>query len=224
MVLPSVALSPAAPALAQIVRSSRLAPSAWKKRRSMLPYDEQAHVAGVGVRQDRLRRRARAIARGTGRRSVSSASSQEMRAKRPSPLRPHAPHRVQDALGAVDALEVLVHLGAEEALREAVVGVAADRHRAAVLDLDRHHAGVGAVVRADDLRRAAPAAGRRRRHALMPSLLEDRPGSAALDSTATSTTSASVTFTCSPLPAPQRSASTATLTVIDVRPTRRVSV
>jgi hypothetical protein len=33
---PTVARSPAAPALAQMVRSSRLAPSAWKKRRSML--------------------------------------------------------------------------------------------------------------------------------------------------------------------------------------------
>ena len=45
-----------------------------------------------------------------------------------------------------------------------------------------------------------------------------------LSSTATSTTSASVTFTRSPLPAPQRSASTLTFTVIDVRPTRTVSV
>ena len=35
--LPTVALSPAAPALEQIVRARRLAPSAWKKRRSMLP-------------------------------------------------------------------------------------------------------------------------------------------------------------------------------------------
>ena len=41
---------------------------------------------------------------------------------------------------------------------------------------------------------------------------------------ATSTTSASVTLTRSPCPAPQRSASTTTFTVIDVRPTRVVSV
>ena len=45
-----------------------------------------------------------------------------------------------------------------------------------------------------------------------------------LASTATSTTSASVTFTFSPRPAPQRSASTLTRTVIDVRPSRTVSV
>ena len=43
-------------------------------------------------------------------------------------------------------------------------------------------------------------------------------------STATSTTSASVTFTRSPFPLPQRSASTSTRTVIEVRPTRAVSV
>ncbi len=36
MDLPTVALSPAPPAEAQIVRASRLAPRAWKKRRSML--------------------------------------------------------------------------------------------------------------------------------------------------------------------------------------------
>ena len=43
-------------------------------------------------------------------------------------------------------------------------------------------------------------------------------------STETRTTSASVTFTLSPCPPPHRSASTETRTVIDVRPTRTVSV
>ena len=37
IVFPTVALKPCAPAEEQIVRSRRLAPSAWKKRRSMLP-------------------------------------------------------------------------------------------------------------------------------------------------------------------------------------------
>jgi hypothetical protein len=41
MALPSVVSSPLNPALAQIVRSRRLAPSAWKKRRSMLPYERR---------------------------------------------------------------------------------------------------------------------------------------------------------------------------------------
>ena len=49
---------------------------------------------------------------------VSSASSHEMRSKRPSPFVPDAPQRMQDAVGAVDAVEVLVHLRAEEALGE----------------------------------------------------------------------------------------------------------
>jgi hypothetical protein len=39
--LPTVTLRPAPPALEQMVRASRLAPSAWKNRRSMLPYDSR---------------------------------------------------------------------------------------------------------------------------------------------------------------------------------------
>ena len=42
-------------------------------------------------------------------------------------LRPDAAQRVQQAVGAVHAVQVLVDLRAQEALREAVVGVAADR-------------------------------------------------------------------------------------------------
>ena len=139
----------------------------------------------------------------------------------PLALGPDALHRMQDAVGAVDALEVVVDLRAEEALGEPVIGVAADAHRAAVLDVHGHHAGVGAVVRTDDLQPLARRHGGR--HA--------RYGSASrigvgwpFSSTATSTTSASVTFTFSPRPAPQRSASTDTFTVIEVRPTRTVSV
>jgi len=41
MDFPTVALSPAPPAEAQIVRASRLAPRAWKKRRSMLAYESR---------------------------------------------------------------------------------------------------------------------------------------------------------------------------------------
>ena len=64
-------------------------------------------------------------------------------------------------------------------------------------------------------------AGRVRRRSRDPRRIGvGRPAS----STATSTTSASVTFTLSPWPPPHRSASTETRTVIDVRPTRTVSV
>ena len=58
---------------------------------------------------------------------------------------------VEDPLGAVDALEVAVDLGAEEALGEAVVGIAAELHRPAPLDLDGHDAGVRTIVGAHDL-------------------------------------------------------------------------
>ena len=49
---------------------------------------------------------------------------------------------MQDAVGAVDALEVVVDLGAEETLGEAVIGVAAEADRATALDVHGHDAGV----------------------------------------------------------------------------------
>ena len=48
----------------------------------------------------------------------------------------------------VGALEVAIHLGAEEALGERVVRIALDAHGAPVLDRHEHRARVGAVVRA----------------------------------------------------------------------------
>jgi hypothetical protein len=73
----------------------------------------------------------------------------------PLALAPHALQRVQQAVGAVHAVEVLVHLGAEEALGEAVVGVAAEGHRPPVLHVHGHDAGVRAVVGAGHLEAAA---------------------------------------------------------------------
>src|SRR6185503_12160112 len=107
---------------------------------------------------------------------------------------------------------------APEAAGEPVVGVAADGHGLArLVNVHGHDAGVGTVVRADDLQRAPALNGGA--HASIPSRMgRGRPWS----STATSTTSASVTFTLSPLS--QRSASTLTLTVMEVRPMRTVSV
>ena len=146
--------SPAAPALAQMVRSSRLAPERAEEAPVHAAVRQQAHVPGVGVGQDRLRRRARAIAprKRCGDRVEGLVPGDALEPA--LALRPHAAQRVEDAIGAVDALQVLVDLRAQEALREAMVGVAADADRAAVLDVDRHHAGVRAVVRADDLQPA----------------------------------------------------------------------
>ena len=124
---------------------------------------QQPHVPRVRVRQDRLRpvRRDRAAeaVRHRVERLVPGDPLEPARA-----LRPHAAQRVQQAVRAVHAVQVLVDLRAQEALRERVVRIAADADRAAVLDVDRHHAGVRAVVRADDLQAAAarggPSAGR----------------------------------------------------------------
>src|SRR6266511_131706 len=69
----------------------------------------------------------------------------------PLPLRAHALQGVEDAVRAVDAFEVAVDLGAEEAPGEAVLRVAAQADRASSLHGHGHHAGVGAVVGADDL-------------------------------------------------------------------------
>ena len=63
---------------------------------------------------------------------VSSASSQVMRSNRASPFVPDSLHRVEQAVGAVDALEVSGHLLAEESAREGVIGIAPEFHRDAV--------------------------------------------------------------------------------------------
>ncbi len=49
-----------------------------------------------------------------------------------------APHWIQHAVGAVDALIVAVGLGAEEALSQRVVRVAADAHYPPILDVGKH--------------------------------------------------------------------------------------
>ena len=82
---------------------------------------------------------------------VSSASSQEIRSNRPSPLLPDPLHRVEQPIRAVDPLEVSGHLLAEEPAREGMIGVAPQLDRDAVLDRDQHAARIGAVERADVL-------------------------------------------------------------------------
>ncbi len=166
------------------------------------PVGEQPHVAGVRVGEDRLRTEAGADRAEAFRDRVESLVPGDA-LEPPLSLAPDALHRVEEAIGAVDALEVVVHLGAEKALREPVIGIPSEVHGSVALHRHGHHARVGTIVGADDL----------------VDLRHDwigigRPSGP----TATSTTSASVTFTRSPRPAPQRSASTLTLTVIDVRP------
>ena len=66
----------------------------------------------------------------------SSASSQEIRSKRPSPLAPDPPQRVQQPVRRPGVLEVAVDLGAQRAVGERVLAVAAQAHRLPVLHGD----------------------------------------------------------------------------------------
>ncbi len=122
---------------------------------------QQAHRAGVAVRQDGLR----AVGRrgdvrepvGDGRERLVPRDAREAAFA----LATDAAHRMQHALVRVRAVEVAGHLRAQHAGRGRMVGRTADGDRAAVLDGGQQRAGVGAVVRA----RAAHdmPSGRRRR-------------------------------------------------------------
>ena len=92
----------------------------------MLPYDSRPMFPAYEYGQDGLRA---VLAR--SRRGSASAMSVERLVPGDAreaalALAPDALHRMQDAVGAVDALEVVIHLRAQEALREAVLGIAAD--------------------------------------------------------------------------------------------------
>ena len=110
---------------------------------------QEAHRARVAVRAGspagrrstpRSRRSASAI--------VSSASSQRDAREPALALAADAPHRMQHALVGVRAVEIARDLRAQHALRRRMVGRAADRDRAAVLDGRQHRAGVRTIVRA----------------------------------------------------------------------------
>ena len=86
----------------------------------------------------------------------ASASSQLTRAKRASPLAPDALQRVQHAVGMVDALEIVVDLGAQRPAGERMRRIARETLGGAVPDVDHPAARVGAVMpagAADDLDR-----------------------------------------------------------------------
>ena len=59
------------------------------------------------------------------------------------------PERVEQAIRAIDPLQVPGHLLAQKPTREAMIGVAPKLDRHAILDCHQHAAGIGAVERAD---------------------------------------------------------------------------
>jgi hypothetical protein len=80
-----------------------------------------------------------------------------------APFGSGSPLGMQDAIWAVDAVDVVVDLHAEPAPCEGIVGVATDLDGAPVLDREERRAGIGAIVRAGapDDRLAAGCGGRR---------------------------------------------------------------
>ena len=81
----------------------------------------------------------------------SSASSQVMRSKRPSPLAPDAPLRIEQAVGRVFALQIAGDFAAQKSARDGMLGIAAQAGAFAVLDVDQQGAGVGTIERADGM-------------------------------------------------------------------------
>ena len=112
---------------------------------------ELAHRPVVAVRQDRLR----AIARAGDRGELAGDGVERLvpadRLEPPFPLAADPLHRLEQAIGAVDPLEKPSHLLAQEPSREAMVGIAPQLDRHAVLDRHAHAARVGAIERADVL-------------------------------------------------------------------------
>ena len=160
--MPLVIRTPAPTVGPQIARASRLAPRRWKKRPSMPDHRQQALVAGVAERQDRL---GAVLRRSTPCNRVpisASASSHVIGSNRPSPFGPTRRSGWRMRSGAVDAVEEAVDLRAQLALAVRVVGAA----RAACTATPSSHgdlpaARVGAVVVARAVHDPSSASARR---------------------------------------------------------------
>src|SRR5579859_911398 len=63
-------------------------------------------------------------------------------------LRPDAPHRIEQSVRSVDAVQIGTYLGAEPTARDRMCRVSGKAHGAPVAHLGQRGAGVGAVVRA----------------------------------------------------------------------------
>ena len=108
-------------------------------------------VAAVGVGQNRFRPELVARSASAAVTISSSASSQVMRWKTPSPCVPLGATRrmrIQHAVGRVNAVQILGDFAAQEPAGDRMLGIALNLGRPAVLDRDQHGAGVRTIVRA----------------------------------------------------------------------------
>src|SRR6266545_1719158 len=144
VIWPTVTRQPAYAVETQIERSSRLAPRAWKSGWPAKYWT--CHRARVRKRKDRLGAVGggdRAPAGGDRLDRVIPGHLHELaRALGPDP-----PERAQDAERRVDALGVLAHFAADDALGEGMVGIAFHRGQPAVRDGHDEATARRAVVR-----------------------------------------------------------------------------
>ena len=99
------------------------------------------------VREDRFRSRF-SNDRLPARRDVRQRGLPRHALEAPLALRADPLERMQHAIRVIDALQVVIHLGAERAAREGVRGIAGQRHSGAVAHVHGPRAGVGAIVAA----------------------------------------------------------------------------
>ena len=129
----------------QIARTSRLAPRWWKKRPSRPMIDSRLWLPAS--LNGRIASAPCSAMTAWSRSAISaSASSHEIGSKWPAPFGPTRRSGWRMPVGAVHAVEEAVHLRAQLALAERMVGPAAELHRPPVGDGDLPAARVGAVV------------------------------------------------------------------------------
>src|SRR5262245_35523795 len=109
-----------------------------------------SHGAGVAVGQNRFGTESSGDggeAFGDGVEGLLPTASLEA----PFTLCPPPAHGIEQPLRRVDPLEITRHFATKKAARYGMIGVAADPHGAAVLDLELHRARVGTIVSTDGI-------------------------------------------------------------------------
>ena len=108
---------------------------------------QQAHRPGVRVWQDRLRTVARCRDRTQSLADLGQRALPRDWREPATALGADAPQRRDEAPFVLGALDVAIHLRAEESLREWMLRVAGDTNRPSILHGHEHRARVGTVVR-----------------------------------------------------------------------------
>src|SRR5579885_1649265 len=78
-------------------------------------------------------------------------------------LRAHAPQRIEQPVRMIDPFQIRAHFGAEPALRNGMLFLRIETHRAPILHLGNSGTGIGAIVRARATHYARISVGRWRR-------------------------------------------------------------